>query len=178
MKNEVFARAMTEIEEDLIISAHKNMVQRPKKKKRILAAAACFILICAVALYLRYNGRIEILVYGNTISDQPVAVDLPAVLSPEPRYMIPDVITIPLEIQSKRRLNIETDDATMEVYSLKTNELLCEGEVCKAAEPVNVLWIIEAPNPNQTYQLRLNNKAVVLLLSYDKDADNWILNKQ
>lgn len=178
MKNEVFARAMTEIDEELIVSAHKDIVQRPKRKKWIFAVAACFILICASALYLKNSNRIEILVYGNTIADQSVAVDIPAPLSSDLRYTIPDVITVPLEIQTERRLNIEADDTTIEVYSLKTDKLLYEGQVCETKESVTVLWTIEAPNPNQTYQLRLNDDAVLLLLSYDKDADNWILNKQ
>ncbi len=35
MKNEVFARAITEIDDELVISAHKNMVPRSKRKKII-----------------------------------------------------------------------------------------------------------------------------------------------
>jgi len=177
MKNEVFARAMTEIDEELIASAHKSIVQRPKRKKRLLAAA-CFLFICGMALYFVNSGRIEIFVYGHTISNQPVPIEPSASMSPNLRHTFPDRLTIPIEIRARRRLDIKADDTVIEVYSLKTDKLLYEGKAGKAAGPVNVLWIIEAPNPHQTYQLWLNNDAVVLQLSYNQEADKWILNKQ
>lgn len=178
MKNEVFARAITEIDNELIISAHKNRVPRNKRKKWPLAAAACFLLICGIALYLRSNRRIEVSVYGNTISDRPVTIDIPTPLSSDNRSVIPDVLTVPMEIKPEHKINIKVDNGMLEVYSLETNKLLCEGQICKTSDSVTVFWTIEAPNPKQVYKLWINSDTVVFLLSYNEETNNWILNKQ
>ncbi|MCI8719440.1 MAG: hypothetical protein K1W19_00700 [Lachnospiraceae bacterium] len=178
MKNEVFARAITEIDDELVISAHKNMVPRSKRKKWPLAVAACFLLICGIALYLGNSSRIEVFVYGNTISDQPVTIDLPAPLSSDQRLLSSDAITVPLEIKTKHKVDIKTEDGILEVYSRETDQLLCEGQTCKASDFVTVFWTIEAPNPKQIYKLHINSDTVVLLLSYSGDTNSWIVNKQ
>lgn len=178
MKNEVFARAITEIDDELILSAHKNIVSRKKRKTWFFAAAACFFLICAAALYLRGSRGIEVFVYGNTISDEPVTIDLPASLSSEQRMTVSDALTIPIEIKSKHKMELKAEQGELEVYSLETNELLDEGQICKTLNSVTVFWTIDILNPKQIYKLRINNHAAVLQLSYSEDIDNWILNKQ
>lgn len=178
MKNEVFARAITEIDNELIISAHKNRVAKNKRKKWPLAVAACLFLVCGITLYLGTSRGIEVSIYGNTILEQPVTIEIPASLSSDERSVVPDVITVPMEIKSKHKINIKVEDGMLEVYSLETNSLLCEGQICKASDSVTVFWIIEEPNPKQVYKLRINSDAVVFLLSYSEDTNNWILNKQ
>lgn len=178
MKNEVFVKAITEIDNELIISAHKNRIPRNKRKKWPLAVAACFLFICGMALYLRSNSRIEVSVYGNTISDQSVTIDIPMPLSSDKRSIVSNVITVPMEIKSKYKINIKVEDGMMEVYSLETNKFLYEGQICEISDSATIFWTIEAPNPKQIYELRINNNAVVFLLSYNEDTNNWILNKQ
>ena len=61
MNHEVFLKAMTQIDDELIVSA-SDMMQKPKKKNPFLifSIAACLTLICGIALFSRFSATVEI----------------------------------------------------------------------------------------------------------------------
>ena len=79
MNHEVFLKAVTQIDDKLIVSA-ADMTQKTKKKNRFLifSIAACLTLICGITLFSRFSTTVEISIYDSILSNQTVRVDLPA----------------------------------------------------------------------------------------------------
>ena len=180
MKNEVMAKALTGIDDELIVSAHTNTVSRHIKKKwiYICAAEACLIALFFAILSTQHKGEMKILIYGNAVSDEPVFIDVPAKLSSDMRQTNSQAILVPVEMHINGNSSIHASDGTIEVSSPKTDEVLCIGQYYMAAGSVNVRWVIEDAEISESYQLRLKNDNTVLVLSYDKNSENWILTKQ
>ena len=177
MKNEVFARAITGIDDELIMSAHES-TGKVKKNRSIfyICVAACLVFVCGIALLAQHSDRPEISVYGNTLSDKPVLIDVPAPLSSDARQIVLNIISVPLEIVTDDNININAVDGMIEVYSLKNSKLLYSGQSCGISDSVAVQWIIEDPDFSRIYRLEVDN-ADVLLLSYNEDNKNWIMER-
>ncbi len=180
MKNEVMAKAITGIDDDLIVSAHTNTVSRQKKKKwiYICAAEACLIALFFAILSTQHKDEMKIRINGNAVSDEPVFIDVPAPLSSDIRQTTFQAITVPIELIINGNSGIHAVDGTIEVSSAETEEILCIGQYYMADESVNIRWIIENAEINKSYQLWLKNDTIVLALSYDKNTGNWKLMKQ
>jgi len=176
MKNEVLARAMTGIDDELIQAAHMQVPKPHKRKQFQLAGAAAGIaLIVGSTFILRPSKGIEILVNGNPINGQLIVQDIPAEFSEDIRQSVSNHITVPVEVKTSGKLQIRAVESTLEVYSSKTNQLLCVGQYCKIDESVRINWIIDRPEEDKTYQLQLGGDAGVLRLTYDKENKNWTI---
>lgn len=180
MKNEVMAKAITGIDDELIVSAHTNTVSGRKKKKwiYICAAEACLIVLFFAMLSTQHKGEIKIRINGTFVSDEPVFIDVPVPLTSDMRQTASQAITVPIDLVINGNSDIHATDGTIEVSSVKTNETLCIGRYYKAEESVNVRWTIEDAEINKSYRLWLKNGTMVLVLSYDKNTGNWIITKQ
>lgn len=178
MKNETLARAITEIDDELIIDAHSHMSTNKTFRRYLCACAAvCLIFVCAIAIPLHRKSGPVVLMNGQIVSSQPVTVDLPAPRSSGTQQMVPAFITVPFEIVAEDRLSITAIDGTIEVYSSKTNEQICVGQFCETRGSVTVYWTIESPEYSQTYQVQVNHDEVVLLLKYEETINHWIITK-
>lgn len=174
MKNEVLARAITDIDDELIVSAHRPAFSKRKVMKRFGACAACLILVCGIVVFSHSNSEPEILVNGIAVSSQPVA----ALSADTPKTAIAmNVITVPFEIVSNGDLTIEAIDGSIEVYSSKTNEQICVGQFCKTKGSVAVQWTIENPDYSRTYQIQVNNPKTMLILQYEQTTNTWVITK-
>lgn len=172
MKNEIFIKAITEIDDELILSAHRPAFPRRNAFKYFGAfAAACLILVCGIIFFSQNNGAPKILFNGAAVSSKPISVTFH-----DTRQLELSVIALPLEIVSKDDLAITAIGGTIEVYSSKTNEQLCIGQFCEAKGPVIVEWTIEAPDSGQTYQIQINGQQT-LVLQYEQTTNEWILFK-
>ncbi|MCI8669708.1 MAG: hypothetical protein HFI34_09340 [Lachnospiraceae bacterium] len=180
MKNEVMAKAITGIDDELIVSAHTNTVSGGKKRKwiYICAAEACLIALFFAILSTRHKGEMKILINGTAVSDEPVFIDVPAPLTSDMRQTTSQAITVPIELIINGNSDIQATDGTIEVSSAESEDMLCVGRYYMAEESVNVRWTIEDAEFNQSYQLRLKNGVMVLVLSYDKNTGNWKIMKQ
>ena len=98
MKNEALIRAISGIDDQLILDAHSQAPRKRRGKKYFgLCAAACLVLICGLLFFPRSGGGLEIHLNGNPVSSWPAAVDLPAPLSSGTRQTDDPwlVITVP-----------------------------------------------------------------------------------
>lgn len=120
----------------------------------------------------------KIRINGNAVSDEPVFIDVPALMTADMRQTTFQAITVPIELIINGNSSIHTVDGTIEVSSAETEEILCIGQYYMTNESVNIRWIIENAEINKSYQLRLKNDTVVLVLSYNKNTGNWKLMKQ
>lgn len=175
MKNEVLARAITGIDDELILSAHRPSFSKRKIIKQFsVYAAACLIFVCGILFLSRSNSDPEILTNGTAVSAQPVTV-----VSPDARqtYATPDDITVSLEIVSHRDLTVTATDGRIKVYSAQTNERIDVGRSCKTKGPVTVQWRIEKPDRSRTYEIQINGRETVLILQYEQTTEQWIIRK-
>lgn len=171
MKNEVMARAITEIDDELIVSAHRPASSGRNTVKYFSAfAAACLLVICGVIFLLnRDSGSTPKIVFGEAvISTQQSKIatyDL---------WQIPQaLITVPVEIYSERELEITAVDGTISVFSAETGEQIYVGQSCKTSGDVKAEWTIEDPDTDKTYRITVNNRETVYMLRYDQTSDQW-----
>ena len=178
MNHEVFLKAMTQIDDKLIVSA-ADMTQKTKKKNRFLifSIAACLTLICGITLFSRFSTTVEISIYDSILSNQTIRVDLPAPAESDIRVSTPEFISVPIQINADRIVHMSTKDSTIEVYSPDYSELLYTGQSYQSKEPVYIQWKIEQPNIGKTYALIINNH-IHISLFYDESTKCWTIQKQ
>ena len=173
MKNEVLLKAITEIDDELILSAHRSVFPKRNVIKYFGAcAAACLIFLCGIIFLLHSNSGSKVLFNGAAVSSQPITVT-----SHDTRQADQNVITVPLEIVSKGDLTLTAVDGMIEVYSLETNDLLCVGQICEVKGSVIAQWTIEDPDHSQTYKIQVNDQNITLILQYEQTINNWIITK-
>ena len=173
MKNEIFIKAITEIDDELILSAHRPAFPKRNAIKYFSAfTAACMSLVFGIVFLSHSNGEPKILFNGVAVSSQPVTVT-----SHDTRQAEQNVIVLPIEIVSKDELTVTAVDGTIEVYSSKTNEQLCVGNFCEVKGRVTVDWTIEDPDYGKTYKIQLNDQKTALILQYEQTTNEWILFK-
>ncbi len=175
--NEVLARAITGIDDELILSADRPVFSKRKiivMKRFSLCAAACLVLLGGIFFLSRNSSKLEISVNGTAVSSQPIAV-----MSSNTRQIAPasNDITVPLDFALHGDLTLTAVDGTIEVYSAKTNEQLCVGQSCKTQGPVTVQWILANPDHDRTYELQVNDQEATLILHYEPTTNNWMIRK-
>lgn len=180
MNNEVMARAITEIDDELIASAQSPSkrinVHRNRKIFSLCAVAACFVLFISGALLWQRQNKLDITVQGNLLYDRAVTLDIPAVASPDARKTLSDSISVSIDIAANDDFEIEAIDGIVEVYDTQTNEPTDSGKLIKASGNVNVLWTVE--NLTESSESTLRIKDSTLVLSYNKEENHWIILKK
>ena len=180
MKNEVLAKAMTGIEDELIVSARMPVSYKNKRNfwKSVCAAAACLFLIIGIAFMLHDRREVKVSVYGNLVENQAIALDVPEPLFAGNRQTTLEEIVVPIQIETNQQLTIEALDGQVEGYVLGTQELLFTGQIGNVSTSVMVYWFVDYPKPGHVYQLRLKNATETLCLFYDENSKNWLLEKK
>ena len=174
MKNEVMAKAITGIDEDLLLAV-------PSRKRQHRAywglAAACFLLftVTAVALLFHRGAQDGLYVDNQPLGRSPVVIDAPVPLAGEVRQ--PAAITVTVEIRKAETVSVEAVQGTTEIYSMETNERIAAGSSYEGEGPLRIGWRIEKPTPGREYTLRIN-ESVQLSLSYYETEGQWILTKK
>ena len=165
MRNEVLVRAITEIDEELIVSAHRTERSDRKPIMYFGTLAASLLLICGVIFCLYRNSKPEAVFSEPIVSAQSVAAyDL--------RQTAQTLITVTFDIEYDGDLAIETVDGTVTVYSAETKEQIYVGQSCETNGSVTVEWTISSPDSSQIYQIKVNNKKTVAL-RYDQTIGQW-----
>lgn len=171
MKHEVMARAMSELDDDLIAGAYAYKPRQKFPLPRMLAAAACLALILTAALTMtRRAPETDILIGGTALSAAPIPIDQPA-----PMALDPAESAQPLEIL----LTVEdkADEAT--AVSVSGGTLSPEADSssadlsCTVTGEASLVWRIEAPDENARYTLSLDGKAAAVL-HYDGAKGCWV----
>ena len=174
MKNEVMAKAITGIDEDLLLAV-------PSRKRQHRAywslAAACLLLfaVTAAALLFRQGAQDGLYVDNHPLGRSPVVIDVPVPLTGE--FHRPAVITVTVEFRKEKTVSVEAVQGTTEIYSMETNERIAAGSSYEGEGPLRISWQIEKPAYGQEYTLRIN-ESVQLSLSYHEAEGQWILTKK
>ena len=162
------ARAITEIDDDLIVSAHRSVRSKRNFVKYFGAlAAACLLLICGVIFLIHKDTDKPKLVFGEPV----ISTQQSKIATYDLWQAHQTVITVPVEVV--HGLEITAVDGTVSVYSAETNERIYEGQTFAANGSVKVEWTVEDPDTDKTYKIKINNTEKVYMLRYDQTYDQW-----
>ena len=172
MKNEVLVRAITEIDEDLIVSAHRSASSKRISVKYFGAlAAACLLLICGVVFLFHKNDSKPEIVFGEPV----VSTQQSKIATFDLMQTSQLVITVTIEIDPEQALDITAADGEISVYAAETYKLIYVGQSYEVNEPVIAEWTIEDPDTDKTYRFTVKNKKSVFILQYDQTKDQWTI---
>ena len=175
MKNEVLARAITELDDDLIADAHTGSAAIRVHSKRIrhtaFAVAACFVLLISGALLRVWQNHVEIFSNGSLLDDQAIVLELPSMASPDARQTEPASLTIPLEIDANGKVEIEALDGTLALCDAAANEPIESGTRIQTSGSVTIQWTIPHPAERATYHLKINHRTLVL----SAQDNQWVI---
>lgn len=172
MKNEILARAIGDIDDDLIADAHTVSGRVRIPLRRLYAMAACMLLFFGALLYVRLPGD-AIRFGGDALSDTPVVVQdaMPAVHTTDPCMRDGNVLTVSLELSLRDATRIAAADGTFEL--LRGETAFYVGNAYTTSGRLTLNWSVRIPDPTMTY--RLNVGSAELLLSMDPATECWIL---
>ena len=102
MKHEGMARAMSELDDDLIASACQYRAKPHKTYlfPRMLAAAACLVLIATAALVMHRTPETDIYIDGTALSADPVPIDQPMPMALDGRSTDVQTLCLSLSFES------------------------------------------------------------------------------
>ena len=179
MKHEAFARAMSQLDDELILQAHQDAAARQgallwRRIRRIAAAAACLLLVLGAA-WLFLPARVELTL------PQPGQ----SVLSSEPGIAVQDMrgaqaIAAEFSVTASRTVRLAADDGIFSLTESGEETPFFEGRgSTKARGEFTVRWEIPVPEREKVYTFSVgaNGKATAKLW-YDAQNSAWILEKE
>lgn len=168
MNNEVMARAVTELDDDLIAGAHTFSKKRSfsRTAARLLAAAACItVVLCAVIAFFSFE-RIEVSVNGEAVSGRPIAV-----AGSTMTRSVPHQLSVEIAIRTDKPVSVEASDGY-----IGANGSDADRKTLALMGDATFVWTVENPDIGQQYFLSLDRKTG-LMLSYDESLNKWTILK-
>lgn len=178
MKNEVMAKAVTGIDENLISGAEN------VKKKNIIrpifsvcAVAACLVLVFSFIFTLSGQPDTKLLLGDTEVADTSVLIDIPA---PVNARAIESEFTVSLTLKVYESTDIRISKGKMNVCSAgETDTLYYTGDCYKTDIPVNIHWLVDGSDINSAYTLTLTDEEeTVYELTYDETSSQWSIRRQ
>ena len=173
MKHEVMARAISELDDELIASACDYRPRRVRAFPRVLAAAACLALILTAAFTASRSAERNTLYIGGTaLTGAPVPIDSPAPLALDGRSMdtLPLCVALSIESRSSDTLTVSVSEGVLDSPADSSPRALSSRS---AASGEVLTWTVEAPDESARYTLSLDGKAAAVL-RYDGAKGCWV----
>lgn len=175
MKHEVMARAMSELDDELIAQAYDFAVQKRKVRAfpRVLAAAACLALILTAALTVTQRAsETDIVIGGTALSDTPIPIDQPAPMALDGRSTDAQPLCVALSIESRSgdAPTVSVSEGVLDPPADPSPRALSSRS---AASGEVLTWTVETPDENARYTLSLDGKAAAVL-RYDGAKGCWV----
>lgn len=173
MKHEVMARAMSELDDDLIAGAYAYKPRQKFPLPRVLAAAACLALILTAAFTASRSAERNTLYIGGTaLTGAPVPIDSPAPLALDGRSMDTPPLCVALSIESRSgdALTVSVSEGVLDSPADSSPRALSSRS---AASGEVLTWTVETPDENARYTLSLDGKAAAVL-RYDGAKGCWV----
>lgn len=181
MNNEVMARAITKIDDDIIADNYDNIIPFHKRKAQVraaLAAACVALIVLSSAIFALRQTEPKIYAYGSLVEDKPITVASSSNGELKGRGIKDGGISITMKIKSGGNVKLEADGGELDVCNTESGELLYSGKLYETKTPVSVTWIVKNPGTEHVYTLSLNDGKTVIGLVYDNENNNWTIQKQ
>lgn len=181
MKNEILARAITEIDDELLTEARE-----PVKKKKpnfrlatryIGAIAACFVVVLSLVLFRNYgSGNFDVSIDGQTLREQTGEITSPSISvytedhSPRDKKKM----TVPIKIE----VNGETVIEASEGGTLCTADGRITSSI-KTRRDTSFEWVVDVSG-KENFELTVTSKSKTLIIkaTYDGERDCLILSAE
>lgn len=164
---------MSEIDDELISEAHEKskVVYFTKTARRLSALAACIVLAVSGLITFFATDEVKITAYGSEVSNSPIVADVPSVLSQESARSA-TVVTVSVEIDSRRQVSIEALDGTLEVLSPE-GEVIYSGTHYEGKGRIILEWTIYGFdfNGETEYAVAVGKKKLLL----SRDGTNYTI---
>lgn len=174
MKHEAMARALTQLDDDLIASARDYV---PKKRRanpypRILAMAACLVLVIGAALFMQRAPAADIFIGETALEGGAIMIDAPAPMALEARSPEVQALSVPLRFDAaaEKSFTVSVSDGVLDSPIDSFPRSLSERTERGSAL---FTWTIDTPDETTHYTLFLDGKAAVNV-RYDASAACWL----
>lgn len=174
MNNEIMAKALSELDDDLVEEASEFSSRKTKKRgavKGILAFAACLAVTAAFSFSFFFSEKVEVGFEGKPLSDFPVAVSDSGDEMPFILRINAYEIEIPLEIDGKGKTKLKALDGKLFLSDFDEGETEIE-----LSGVFSVSWVVQYPDEEKEYTLKVG-KNTVLTLSFDETLNKWTILK-
>ena len=169
--------AITGIDDELIASAYSAVPRRRMTTKTFgIYAAACLLLICCIALTLRF-GTPKISVYGQTVTKTALTIE-PERGAASTRQYDREGISIPITVKANTDFTIQASYGELELANGDGVATTGYSDFLNVSGSTDVIWFIEEPDISRTYELSINGGAEVFVLSYDRTSSSWQIAKK
>lgn len=182
MVNEVMARAVTGIDDELITDAYNATGKKHNRKSlyTIVSVAACLVLVFT-AVFMSAPKSPSVYLDSEKISNSPVLVSLPLSASHITPRLSPE-LTLRLTVDlGKAETRIYTSDGEFSLCGINQDTMFYEGsdyttDKQTAKKELSLYWTVENPDTNKTYTLTLEGKETqILKLEFDENQQNWTI---
>ncbi len=174
MKNELLARAMTEIDDALIAEANERPARSKVTHRTLLQAvyrwgtiAACALLVLGVVIAGNLGSN-DVLLYGESITDQSKMINMPRAIA----HMIDT--EIPLELEFKKETTLTLTEGVMTVLD-GGGEVVFEGSEYTVRGSISMILTLPA---EATEALIETDRGYNIVLTKDIQSGNWYVNIQ
>ena len=172
MKHEVLARAMGELDDELIAGAYAYKPRKRYTLPRVLAAAACLVLVLAAALTMTRDALpAKVEVEGAALSSSPIPISQPAAMALDARGSLSGLLSPMLTIESKSgeavTVTVSGGVLIQPLYAQQD-----EFTSYTVSGRVQLFWTIEEPDADTVYTLSLDG-APAVTLRYDEANGYW-----
>lgn len=170
MKNEIFARAMTELDDSLIAEAH----EAPKGKllhfdvKRLGLIAACLVIGFISLITLTSLTETKISFNGKTLGTAH-AVSVSFSDTEDTVRALSNENALVFKVSSHKTVSIAVSDGTLYITE-KDGTQVC-GNSAEAKAPLSFEWCIDTEDTEKTYSLTLNGTEFSLF--YNSKSASW-----
>lgn len=185
MKNEKLARAISDIDDELIEEAHGDMLRRRMPLAGKLAAiAACFIAVLFTAVVWHRITAVGVSVYGLDVAKRGAVMlsgDMP---DNQARIVNHEIETysseleIPLTVSTVGNCHIEVSDGTV-IYSDPVTGEKLEGRTADISCDTDMIWSIalshDEPSGRFLMKITKHGNERIFSLSYDSEKLDWVL---
>ena len=177
MKHEALARAMSHLDDDLILQAHNGALLRQamllrRRLIRIGVIAACLLLtVCTAWLFVPAQVQVTFPGDGESLSYPEEAAAVHDLRGVQP-------LEVEFSVAVSRTVRIRTDGGTFSLTkSGEASPFLQESDSAKARGKLTVQWQIPSPDKEKRYAFYVGDKAVAALF-YDGQSAAWILENE
>ena len=181
MKNELLARAMTNIDDELIEQANEMPVRRAKVLRpnfvryitRWGSIAACVAVMIAVVIATRVGGN-DVRLYGESITDAPRVITefMPRSFTHSVDPISITAVSLPLELEFDKSTTLTLESGSMEVLDEAGNTVY-SGEQYTVKGAVSVC--ITLP-PDATQCKITTDRGYNIVLRQDEESGLWYVN--
>lgn len=179
MINEVMAKAVAEIDDNLISDAEKATRKRNIIRPifTVCAVAACLVLVVSFIFTLANQPTTQLLLNDTEVTDIPMAIDAPAEAMAR---SVSNYFTVSLTLEAYESTDIRISGGKMNVCSAgDTDTLYYTGTEYTTEIPVNLHWVVDGSDTSSAYNLTISgDEESIYALIYDENTSMWSICKQ